>query len=443
MIQFNCYALRLKKIIGLVDLAARYLFYVSNIGSLRLPMLMILCHTILLSACNVTNPNQKQVHHDIFENKVPILGILKTVNSRSPQVAETMFLSLKVRSGNGQVFVSLNSITKIDTQVGLRLAHQDTCLSLVLNCHLYDFYYHFELGDRSVIGGQSGSAAGAFLLVKSLRKEHINPSIAIIGRLTPGIIVAVADGIETKLKHAQAMGFSTVYIPANARCKMCKAMCNNEQACSLHTSSAENSAQMQVRKVISLQEILDPNLLQNNQLVSATEALNKKPTFNLEMLSTLNFSSVANLLAMIDSKKLTGLCQQINQRIQLTALTFSGFRKGHFAKRITANNLLSQGNEKPALCVYEGIRLEAEIVVTMNYLDIPNKAGKLAHLKRFLSIVRTRSQRNANTASYHPALAIVYYKQAIQELEQNNMQSSYLLANIALGYTGVYQFIEL
>lgn len=628
---------------------------------------------VAITVSSIAHAAPNSASNYFFENRIPILGIIEAKRSREPKTAELISLGLSIRSGTGQVFVSLDAIHKIDAQVALRTAHHSTCAFLDLPCNQYDFYYAYDLGKRNIIGGQSGSAAIAYLLAKTLRKEVIDPTMLIIGSLAPGAIVARADGIETKIALAQSMGFSSIYIPGNTVCENsaycdgfrlshrecvisgtmadgqakeaqgsivcprkrsigqyalelpactldakqttlgqastgrvmtckqsigghdvrlnynhCVMDCSSTRGCYVHCDAPSVDGFIQVSRVIGLEQILKraaPPTVQpfayNNiekdmkkladvvcarhdkfQL-SATKAGDKtvttlwaehsvakdsvkaagahtyalaeactrrnvvaqtielqrqhasglltpgqfaemarttiestskelarfsNPAFLRDEVRTLTnvtvylllrershqldalinqlnaavntltagtFIEAARAYAAVTEKvhrlklwlpllrhhgtartmehdELKTACEQLNQRIQLTLLTLDRFRSARFTARIAAQTAQTRKDSSPALCLYQGTELEAELSVAINFLDMTDDVKK-RYLKQFLSVTHSRIKRNAEDGAY-PILPFLYYDLARLAADRGDLDAAYLLANTAINF---------
>ncbi len=121
-------------------------------------------------------------------------------------------LSLKVIPGSGNIFVNLNTIEEVDTQISIINSNKIACDLFRLDCENYDFYYDFK-GSALVLKGPSASSAIAILTAKTLNKEKLNKYSVITGSLNSGGVIGNVGGIDEKIKVAETMGFSKVIIP--------------------------------------------------------------------------------------------------------------------------------------------------------------------------------------------------------------------------------------
>jgi len=445
-----------------------------------------------------------------FENKIPILGVLKSDNRQTPMLAELLSLGLEIRPGSGQVYISLGAIQKVDTQVGLLLAHETTCDYLELPCHQYDFYYAFDLGGRTLVGGESASAAAAYLLAKTIHFEKMDPSIVVTGGLAPGAILARTDGVETKIELAQSLGFSKVYIPANTVCTtspycngfkidhqdcsieglalagnsntatgsvICSRKRNNEQSalkltgCSTKDRQANGYFDLTCEQTVGGRDVrLEYNHCEQSCKSSASCALQcrspivhgfidvapviglqamlltasadqpapKRPLpLNAELdisnaLDDSQYTALSKLYrARIDHARLSAACYRITHRLQLTFQTLNRYRSSRFKVRVSHQQSLAKTENQAALCLLQGIQLEAEISVAKNFLDMGVMAKK-QYLLKFLDYTYSKLPEIAN--NNYP-LPHFYYQKARKSFGNGDLDAAFLQANKAIGFS--------
>lgn len=122
-------------------------------------------------------------------------------------------LTLKIKPGSGNIFINLNTIEEVDTEISIINSQKIACDLFKLDCENYDFYYDFK-GSALVLKGPSASSAIAILTVKTMNRVHLDQDVVITGSLNSGGIVGNVGGVNTKIKVAQDMGFKKVLVPA-------------------------------------------------------------------------------------------------------------------------------------------------------------------------------------------------------------------------------------
>lgn len=521
--------------------------------------------TLLLISprCLANDRVANQSPHYVFENSVPIMGVLKEKGGRTQQKAELITLTLKIQQGSGQIFSSLGVIQKPDTQISLRLAHQTTCDVFDLPCGQYDFFYEFDLGESDLVGGQSASAAAAYLLAKTLKNESIDPDAVITGSLTPGGIIGRVDGVETKILQAQFMGFATIYIPANSFCKnspVCNGFRLNHYKCEVN-EQVSNTSGNQVVATISCpkKNSIGQYALKLRQCAFDRSALSKGDTELLLNVSCLqsfggrdvrvsyeqckvqykkpdNYNvlcSIPHVEGFIDVVRVTGLdqlvnrrtpktelltqlytmptllkkgegsmlfsnlatrlftdmngladdeinealntyiaadqqgaftnvshqltselmskrpvdqdnfkvvCQHIIQRIKLTSLTLDKIRSSRFSKKIASLLSLSINDIDYKQCFFKGSVLEAEISVSINFLDMGEQA-KQNFITQLMLVASAGIEERAINQTY-PFLPMLCLLHAEKEKQQGNLDKAYFMATVAITLAGNQQFLE-
>jgi hypothetical protein len=454
--------------------------------------------------------------------------------------------------------------------VALKLAHQDTCALLDLPCSQYDFFYGFKLGARDIVGGQSASAAAAYLLAKTLRPERVDPTIVITGSMTPGAIVGRVDGVEAKILQAQSNSFSSIFIPANTVCtntpfcngfqlnhqqceisdalangltkqadnrqlqythkntikgviacprkrsidqyaidleqctlsraptqksetkldrKMtcnqsigerdvrlsydnCELKCNGSGRCHLQCSPPAVDGFIDVLRVTGIEQILEntnketsnqPASIDLNKRQQHTQTQRELPD-HMKLLEQLKETEISlapsSILRAADSETIieekgnyidlwllrllnkTGTeinvesfkasCEKTNQRIQLISLTLDRFRKARFTDKMALQRGLSIGDTNLQLCGLRGLILEAQLTVSVNFLDMQT-IEKKNHIARFLHFVDGRIQSLVKSDS-NPIMPFLLYHLARYKMEKGDLDTAYLLSNIAISF---------
>lgn len=149
--------------------------------------------------------------NETFSNEIKLLAVNENPEGE-PTSGSIINLELKIRPGSGNVYVNLNTIEEIDTQISIINSQKIACRIFELNCESYDFFYEFT-GSALVLKGPSASSAIAILTAKTLNNEIIENDVVITGSLNSGGIVGAVGGIEEKVMVAKQEGFNKVLIP--------------------------------------------------------------------------------------------------------------------------------------------------------------------------------------------------------------------------------------
>jgi len=145
-----------------------------------------------------------------FENRIILLAVS---GEKDNLVGSTIDLNLEIKEkGSGKIFINLNSLEEIDTQISIINSQKIACKLFELDCSNYDFYYTFD-GSALVLKGPSASSAIAILTVKTLKKESLKNNAVITGSLNSGGLIGEVGGVEEKIQAAQNLGFERVLIP--------------------------------------------------------------------------------------------------------------------------------------------------------------------------------------------------------------------------------------
>ena len=150
-----------------------------------------------------------------FSNDISLLAVSE--NDKGDIFAGSVIdLSLTVKPGKGNVFVKLNTIEELDTQISIINSNKIACSLFELDCNNYDFFYTFD-SNSLVLKGPSASSAIAILTAKTMRREKINSKdVAITGSLNSGGLIGVVGGVDKKIETAALHGFKKVLVPAFA-----------------------------------------------------------------------------------------------------------------------------------------------------------------------------------------------------------------------------------
>lgn len=147
-----------------------------------------------------------------FSNTVSLLSVVEGENG-DIIAGSTIDLNLMIKPGSGQVFVKLNTVEEIDTQISIMNSQKIACNLFKLDCQNYDFFYEFD-SSSLILKGPSASSAIAILTAKTMNREKIHTDeVAITGSLNSGGLVGVVGGVDKKVETAKNYGFEKVLIP--------------------------------------------------------------------------------------------------------------------------------------------------------------------------------------------------------------------------------------
>jgi predicted S18 family serine protease len=147
-----------------------------------------------------------------FINKIHLLAVNEK-NDGKIQGGSVIPLELKIKRGTGEIFVNLNHVEEVDTQISLINSLKLSCEIFNLNCEEWDFYFSFD-SNSILLKGPSASSAIAILVAKTIKKEKLKENeVAITGSLNAGGFIGNVGGVEEKIKIAKEMGFKKVLIP--------------------------------------------------------------------------------------------------------------------------------------------------------------------------------------------------------------------------------------
>ncbi|MDO8481210.1 MAG: S16 family serine protease, partial [Nanoarchaeota archaeon] len=123
--------------------------------------------------------------------KIPLLAVHMEDGVTGGSTAE---LTLEVVPGSGRVFVDTFPLTRVDTQMSMRLAKEVACDFLEKDCRDLDFIYTIR-ADSPIIGGPSAGAAAAVLTVATLSSVQLPQDIAMTGTINSGGLVGPVGGL--------------------------------------------------------------------------------------------------------------------------------------------------------------------------------------------------------------------------------------------------------
>lgn len=125
-------------------------------------------------------------------------------------------LELELLPGRERVFLETYPLTKLSTQVSMRMAQQIACKELDLDCSKLDFLYTIKAAPGIVGGPSAGSAAAVITGVMLLGLKQRN-DIAITGTINSGGIIGPVGAVIDKIEAASSKGIKTVLIPKGER----------------------------------------------------------------------------------------------------------------------------------------------------------------------------------------------------------------------------------
>jgi len=146
-----------------------------------------------------------------YSDSIKLLAVSSSSDYDQGVIAE---LSLTINPGSGKVYFDTASLTKLDTQLSIKISKEIACDYLIneIDCDNYDFLYSIQT-DSSIIGGPSAGAAATILTISSLEQIPVNRSISITGTINSGGYIGNVGGINEKLDAAHSAGLDMVLIP--------------------------------------------------------------------------------------------------------------------------------------------------------------------------------------------------------------------------------------
>ena len=140
---------------------------------------------------------------------IPLLAVRMEDGITSGSKAD---LTLEIAPGSGRVFVDTFPLSRVDTQMSMRLAKEIACDTLNKDCRDLDFIYTLR-ADSPIVGGPSAGAAAAVLTVATLSSYHLPQDIAMTGTINSGGLVGPVGGLKEKIEAAKAAGIQMVLVP--------------------------------------------------------------------------------------------------------------------------------------------------------------------------------------------------------------------------------------
>jgi uncharacterized protein len=143
-----------------------------------------------------------------------LLAVSETENGTFE--GNTADLYLEIRPGTGHIYVDTFPLTKVDTQMSIRLANRIACDFLDTACDRYDFFYTVR-SDSAIVGGPSAGAATAALTAAALEGISLDQKAAVTGTINPGGLVGPVGGLKEKIEAAAEANLTRVFIPKGER----------------------------------------------------------------------------------------------------------------------------------------------------------------------------------------------------------------------------------
>ena len=113
--------------------------------------------------------------------------------------------------GSGNVYVSTNPLTMLDTQAAARIAAMVAARMAGVNFWKYDYFYEMK-SDSIIVGGPSASAAMTALTIACLLNSPVKNDTVVTGMINPDGTVGPVGGLDGKL-HAVATRDKEFVIP--------------------------------------------------------------------------------------------------------------------------------------------------------------------------------------------------------------------------------------
>ncbi|MEB3845696.1 MAG: hypothetical protein GSR83_01460 [Desulfurococcales archaeon] len=113
--------------------------------------------------------------------------------------------------GSGNVYVSTNPLTMLDTQAAARIAAMVAARMAGVNFWKYDYFYEMK-SDSIIVGGPSASAAMTALTIACLLNTPVRNDTVVTGMINPDGTVGPVGGLDGKL-HAVATRDKEFVIP--------------------------------------------------------------------------------------------------------------------------------------------------------------------------------------------------------------------------------------
>ncbi len=158
---------------------------------------------ILLSLLLIPSVSAAEAH-------LKLLALVEENGNSTGMLAD---LSLETQPGSGRVFLETFPLTKIATQISMRLAKQVVCNELDHDCDDTDFFFTINAAP-GIVGGPSAGGAAAVLVATLLEGRKLNESVAMTGTINSGGIIGPVGGTKEKITAAATNGLTKILIPA-------------------------------------------------------------------------------------------------------------------------------------------------------------------------------------------------------------------------------------
>ncbi len=152
-----------------------------------------------------------QVYH---QATVPVVGVTLTPNGFKGVVG-TLTVTVAC-PGKGQVFVSSEPLTKIDTQGVFRIAAIIAATAAGMPWSKCDYFYQIKTSSV-IVGGPSAGLAAAVATYAALTGQKPLPYVAGTGTINPDGTVGAVGGVYEKMVAAAKAGYKVFVIPYGER----------------------------------------------------------------------------------------------------------------------------------------------------------------------------------------------------------------------------------
>ncbi|MFH1400128.1 MAG: serine protease-like protein, partial [Nanoarchaeota archaeon] len=123
------------------------------------------------------------------------MTLLTVAENDEMQFGGTADVYLEIHPGKGRVFIDSLPLTKLDTQISTRFAHELACDFLEMDCSNKDFFYTIR-ADSSVVGGPSAGGALTVLTIAVLGDLPLDNETVMTGTIQSGGLIGPVAGIK-------------------------------------------------------------------------------------------------------------------------------------------------------------------------------------------------------------------------------------------------------
>ena len=145
------------------------------------------------------------------EKHISLLAVSDEGGNYSGSVVD---LYLDIEPGSGNVFIDMEPLSKIDTQMSIKFAKNIACKIANIDCSKYDFFYKIK-SSSVIVGGPSAGAAITLITLATLENKEIDPGVTITGTINSGQIIGPVSGVKEKIDAAKEKGLKKVLISSS------------------------------------------------------------------------------------------------------------------------------------------------------------------------------------------------------------------------------------